>query len=252
MLGAAAVVASAAVLTNLGAGPFASPATPFSGVLSLQLFLALAAVMTLMISMAAEENRALLVALTSGNRRQRRETRLLRDEIERNRVLEQQRLTAERRNAQLAALVRHSQEFIGIATLDGRGDFINDIGRELIGIGPEEDASRYSISDLVHPREHEPACPRSHTDGDYARPLVRRAGLSAHQRRYGHPDAGDGLSHRRCRRPSAVDRQREPRHHRAQAHGGEAARQRIALADDHRYRAGQREDRQVNTACCSK
>jgi PAS domain S-box-containing protein len=155
MLGATVVVALAAVLTNLGAGPFASPATPFSGVLSLQFFLALAVVMTLMISVAAEENRALLVALTFGNRRYRRETRLLRDEIERNRVLEQQRVSAERRNAQLAALVRHSQEFIGIATLDGRGDFINDVGRELLGIGPEESASRYSVSDFIHPREHE-------------------------------------------------------------------------------------------------
>jgi|GEM_PF-2603066 len=155
MLGAAAVVALAAVLTNLGAGPFASPATPFSGVLSLQLFLALAAVMTLMISMAAEENRTLLVALSHSNRRQRRETRLLRDEIERNRILEQQRVTAERRNAQLAALVRHSQEFIGIAALDGRGDFINDIGRQLLGMGAEESASRYAIFDFIHPREHE-------------------------------------------------------------------------------------------------
>src|SRR5450631_3926888 len=155
MLGAAAVVGLAAVLTNLGAGPFASPATPFSGVLSLQLFLALAAIMTLMISMAAEENRTLLVALTHSNRRHRRETRLLRDEIERNRILEQQRATAERRNAQLAALVRHSQEFIGIAALDGRGDFINDIGRRLLGIGPDESAGRFSLSDYVHPREHE-------------------------------------------------------------------------------------------------
>src|SRR5450631_3635908 len=155
MLGAAAVVGLAAVLTNLGAGPFASPATPFSGVLSLQLFLALAAIMTLMISMAAEENRTLLVALTHSNRRHRRETRLLRDEIERNRILEQQRATAERRNAQLAALVRHSQEFIGIAALDGSGDFINDIGRRLLGIGPDESAGRFSLSDYVHPREHE-------------------------------------------------------------------------------------------------
>jgi PAS domain S-box-containing protein len=155
MLGAAAVVGLAAVLTNLGAGPFASPATPFSGVLSLQLFLALAAIMTLMISMAAEENRTLLVALTHSNRRQRRETRLLRDEIERNRILEQQRATAERRNAQLAALVRHSQEFIGIAALDGSGDFINDIGCRLLGIGPDESAGRFSLSDYVHPREHE-------------------------------------------------------------------------------------------------
>ncbi|MGP0054331.1 MAG: PAS domain S-box protein [Steroidobacteraceae bacterium] len=155
MAGAAVVVALAAALTDLGAGPFANPATPFGGVLSLQLFLALAVVMTLMISMAGEENRALLVALTLGNRRSRRETRLLREEIERNRALEQQRVTAERRNAQLAALVRHSQEFIGISTLDGRGDFINDVGRELVGIGPEESAGRYAIADFVHAREHE-------------------------------------------------------------------------------------------------
>ncbi len=155
MTGAAVVVALAAALTDLGAGPFVNPAAPFGGVLSLQLFLALAVVMTLMISMAAAENRALLVALTLGNRRYRRETRLLRHEIERNRVLEQQRATSERRNAQLAALVRHSHEFIGIATLDGRVDFINDVGRELVRLGPGESASRYSISDFVHATEHE-------------------------------------------------------------------------------------------------
>jgi PAS domain S-box-containing protein len=155
MVGAAVVVVLAVALTNLGNQPFANPAAPFRGVLSLQLFLALAAAMTFMISVAAEENRGLLVALRLSNGRYRRETWLLRDEIERSRMLEQQRVSAERRNAQLAALVHHSQEFIGITTLDGRGDFVNDVGRKLVGMGPDESPNRYSISDFVHPREHE-------------------------------------------------------------------------------------------------
>lgn len=149
------LVVLAVILTDRGLGPFANAASPLADVLSLQIFLALAATMTFMISLAAEENRGLLAAITLSKGRYQREARLLRGEIQRREALEQQHASAERRNAQLAAVVRRSQEFISIATLDGRGDFINDVGRKLIGIGPEESLEGRSLSDLVHPREHQ-------------------------------------------------------------------------------------------------
>ncbi|MHB8723098.1 MAG: PAS domain-containing sensor histidine kinase, partial [Steroidobacteraceae bacterium] len=79
----------------------------------------------------------------------------LRAEIERRKALEQQRADAVGRKAQLAALVRHSQEFIGIATLDGRVDFINEVARNLMGMSPNHPVEGMSIADFVHPKEHQ-------------------------------------------------------------------------------------------------
>jgi PAS domain S-box-containing protein len=155
MVSAGAVVLLATILSNHGLGPFAGAASPPSGVLSLQVFLALAATMTFMMSLAADENRELLTALRVSRGRLQREAQLLRAEVEHRQTLEQQHAIVERRNAQLAALLHHSREVISIATLDGKGDFINEVGRQLIGIGPEENLSGRALSDFVHPRDRD-------------------------------------------------------------------------------------------------
>lgn len=155
MVSSTFVVVLAAALTNRGLGPFAGAADPLAGVLSLQIFLALAATMTFMISIAADENRGLITALTFSKGRYQREARLLRGEIERRRTLEQRHAGVELRNEQLATLLRHSQEIFSIATIDGKGNFINAVGRKLVGIGPEEDLRGRSLSDFAHPRERE-------------------------------------------------------------------------------------------------
>jgi len=155
MASSAVAVVLAAALTNHGLGPFASSANPTTAALSLQVFLALAAAMTFMTAIAADESRGLLAALTSSNSRYRREARLLRAEVKQREVLEQQHAGAERRNTQLASLVRHSREFIGIATLDGQGEYINEAGRTLIGMQRDESVSRLSVSDFVHADERE-------------------------------------------------------------------------------------------------
>ncbi len=58
----------------------------------------------------------------------------------------------DRSNRQLASLVRHAKEFIGVAGLDGSAEFINDSGRRLIGLGPVEGLQGRKITDFVHPR----------------------------------------------------------------------------------------------------
>jgi PAS domain S-box-containing protein len=85
----------------------------------------------------------------------RAEAHRLRQQINVNRNLEQQHDDVDSRNAQLAALVRHSQEFVGIATLDGRADFVNAVGRKLVDMGPEGSLSGLSITDFVHPEDQE-------------------------------------------------------------------------------------------------
>jgi PAS domain S-box-containing protein len=155
VISSAAVVVLAAALTNHGLGPLADAASPLTGVLPLQGFLALAATMTFMMSLAADENRELLAALGISRDRHLHEARLLRGEVEQRQALEQQHAMAERRNAQLATLLHHSREVISIASLDGRGDFINEVGRQLLGIGPDEDLGGRAFSDFVHPRDRD-------------------------------------------------------------------------------------------------
>jgi PAS domain S-box-containing protein len=59
-----------------------------------------------------------------------------------NQLLKQQiaeRLQAEEEQQKLAALVQNSRDFIGMATLDGRAFFLNEAGRRIIGMDPQED-----------------------------------------------------------------------------------------------------------------
>ncbi|MGA2189359.1 MAG: PAS domain S-box protein [Steroidobacteraceae bacterium] len=66
-----------------------------------------------------------------------------------------QRGNIDRSNRQLASLVRHSQDFIGVAALDGSTEFINDSGRLLVGLGPSERPPGGKIPDFVHPRHND-------------------------------------------------------------------------------------------------
>ena len=102
----------------------------------------------------------------------RREVLLLRHQFEVSSSLEKQHDNDLRRNAQLAALVRHSREFVGIATLDGRGDFINEVGRKLVGMDPHVRVDTMTISDFVHAEEHQrlvqEILPALHTRGRWS------------------------------------------------------------------------------------
>lgn len=57
-------------------------------------------------------------------------------------------------DVQLAAVARQCHEFIGIADLEGRAQFINAYGRRLVGMTSDETLAGRSILDFVHPRDH--------------------------------------------------------------------------------------------------
>ncbi|HWZ90475.1 MAG TPA: GAF domain-containing protein, partial [Polyangiaceae bacterium] len=76
----------------------------------------------------------------------------------------EERKSAEARARQFEALIQHSSEFIAMATLEGRVLFVNDAGRKLTGLGPDEDASLVPMAAF-------------HTEQGLARaPLVRERG----------------------------------------------------------------------------
>jgi PAS domain S-box-containing protein len=59
---------------------------------------------------------------------------------------ERQRAEAEAR--QFVALVEHSSDFVGMAGLDGRVQFINAAGRRLLGLAPEADVTQLALGDM--------------------------------------------------------------------------------------------------------
>jgi PAS domain S-box-containing protein len=61
----------------------------------------------------------------------------------------------DRSNRQLATLVRHSNEFIGIADMRGNVEFVNEFGRRMAGIGPDDSLDGLTIPSFIHPSEHE-------------------------------------------------------------------------------------------------
>ncbi|BAU88798.1 PAS/PAC sensor hybrid histidine kinase [Methylorubrum populi] len=56
--------------------------------------------------------------------------------------------TAEAQARRLAALVEQSSDFIGLADLDGKAEFLNDAGRRLVGLASLEEARRYEVADF--------------------------------------------------------------------------------------------------------
>jgi PAS domain S-box-containing protein len=60
----------------------------------------------------------------------------------------ERRRRAEESAARLGALIEHSGEFIAMATLAGDILFINRGGRQMVGLGPDEDLGRFRLSDF--------------------------------------------------------------------------------------------------------
>lgn len=63
---------------------------------------------------------------------------------------------AEREREMFSALVRNSSDFIAIADLHQRLIYLNEAGRRLVGLGPDEDITQYSVCDFCtgtcHPK----------------------------------------------------------------------------------------------------
>ncbi|TNC11775.1 PAS domain S-box protein [Methylobacterium terricola] len=58
---------------------------------------------------------------------------------------------AEARARRLAALVEQSSDFIGLADLHGKVEFVNEAGRRLVGLASLEEARRYDVADYFEP-----------------------------------------------------------------------------------------------------
>ena len=86
----------------------------------------------------------------------------------------------------LAAVVKNSTDFIGIALLDGTGLFVNDAGLRFVGLDETEDVSRQKILDYIHP-----------DDRDFIRkeflPQVLRNGYGAIEVRFRHFQTGEPI-----------------------------------------------------------
>ncbi|MBP2492576.1 MULTISPECIES: PAS domain S-box protein [Methylobacterium] len=58
---------------------------------------------------------------------------------------------AEASARRLAALVEQSSDFIGLAGLGGKAEFLNEAGRRLVGLASLEEARRYDVADFFEP-----------------------------------------------------------------------------------------------------
>jgi PAS domain S-box-containing protein len=69
----------------------------------------------------------------------------------------------------LASIIEHTDDFVGLASMDGRVVFVNPAGRRLVGLGPTAPVGELMIEDLVHPddrpRFHEVIVPAVLRDG---------------------------------------------------------------------------------------
>jgi PAS domain S-box-containing protein len=55
----------------------------------------------------------------------------------------------EKKEETLAALIENSRDFIAYATIDKKVAFINESGRKMVGLAPDEDIKNYKISDFL-------------------------------------------------------------------------------------------------------
>ncbi len=146
LIGSTTLVVLAVVLTDRGLGPFAGAASPLAGVLSLQIFLALAATMTFMISLAAEENRALLVAVTLSKGRYQREATLLRGEIQRRETLEAKLHASEVR---LRTIIDTEPGCVKVVGQDGGLLEMNAAGIAMLEAASFEEARAYGLANFI-------------------------------------------------------------------------------------------------------
>ncbi|MGB6308249.1 MAG: histidine kinase dimerization/phosphoacceptor domain -containing protein, partial [Steroidobacteraceae bacterium] len=150
-----AVVLMAAVMTNQGLGPFAGTASVLAGTLSLQIFLALAAAMAFMISLAADENRGLVIALTLSKGRYQREAQLLRGEVERRQTVEQQeRATAAKLQAsegRLRTIIDTEPDCVKVVRQDGTLLEMNAAGVAMLEANSVEEARAHGLANFICP-----------------------------------------------------------------------------------------------------
>lgn len=62
---------------------------------------------------------------------------------------------AERDRARLAAIVESSSDLVAMAAPDGRITYVNEAGRRMAGLSPDDDPSRLTLSDFGTPAVHE-------------------------------------------------------------------------------------------------
>jgi PAS domain S-box-containing protein len=77
---------------------------------------------------------------------------------------------AEARARRLVALVEQSSDFIGVAGVDGKAEFLNEAGRRLVGLASLEEARRYEVADFFEPGDRS-------TVVDEALPAARERGF---------------------------------------------------------------------------
>ncbi|WP_338114097.1 PAS domain S-box protein [Thiorhodococcus mannitoliphagus] len=63
------------------------------------------------------------------------------------------RRAAEARARELAAVVECSSDFIGIASLDRRGAYLNEAGKKLVGLDPDAEPEAFRIDDFILPED---------------------------------------------------------------------------------------------------
>ncbi|WP_284666056.1 ATP-binding protein [Myxococcus sp. SDU36] len=56
--------------------------------------------------------------------------------------------SAEQERERLATIVEQSPDFIGVGDLSGQAVWVNDVGRRLLGLKPDEDITRYQLRDF--------------------------------------------------------------------------------------------------------
>ena len=59
------------------------------------------------------------------------------------------------RELQLLSLVNHNADHMSVATMDGKVLYLNEAGRRMLGVSPEDDISQFSASDFYTPEELE-------------------------------------------------------------------------------------------------
>jgi PAS domain S-box-containing protein len=63
------------------------------------------------------------------------------------------RRAAERERTRLAAVVHAASDYVGLATPDGRGVYVNPAGRRMVGLDAKEDVRRRSITEHFFPED---------------------------------------------------------------------------------------------------